>query len=97
MELFEELPDPFDEFLQQITPLMQSRKFVGDSESPPVYESLEFACLAARHGEELILISGKAALSTKRYEPDTQIETVASVHDIIALQGRMPAARCAIS
>jgi hypothetical protein len=77
-------PDKFDEFLRQIAPLIQS---------PPLYESLEFACVAARHGSEWILISGKAVLSTGPCAAETQIVPVVKLQEIVALQGRIPAKR----
>jgi len=83
-------PDPFDEFLRQLAPLMQSPKFPSLKKSPPVYESLEFACVAARRGNEWILLSGKAALSTKPASGE-RIKKVVALDEIVALQGCMPA------
>jgi hypothetical protein len=70
---------------------MRSRKFSSLKKPPPLYESLEFACVAARHGSEWILISGKAVLSTGACPPEAQIVPVVKLQDIIALQGRIPA------
>jgi hypothetical protein len=56
--------DKFDEFLRQLAPLM------------PIYRSIEFACVAARHGSEWILISGKAVLSTEPCASEAQIVPV---------------------
>jgi hypothetical protein len=41
------LPDPFDEFLRQLAPLMESRKCPSDPQSPPLFESIHFVCIAA--------------------------------------------------
>jgi hypothetical protein len=57
----------------------------------PLYKSLEFACVAARHGSEWILISGKAVLSTEPCASEAQIIPVAKLKEIVALQGRIPA------
>ncbi len=84
-------PDPFDEFLRQIDPLMQSRKFPSLKKSPPLYESLEIACVAARHGDEWILVSGKAVLKPVPCAPDPQLQKVAALQEIIALEGCLPA------
>ena len=75
-------PDPFDEFLRQIASLMQS---------PPLYQSLELACVAAKHGSEWILISGKAVLNAEPYVSEAQIVPAVQLQEIIALQGRIPA------
>jgi hypothetical protein len=46
-------PDAFDDFLRRVDPLMY------------LYQSLEFACVAARREDGWILISGKAVLTTE--------------------------------
>jgi hypothetical protein len=69
------VPDPFDEFLRKVAPLM------------PVYKSLEFACVAARHGSEWVLISGKAVLSTKPCASEAQIVPVAQLQEIVHFRG----------
>jgi hypothetical protein len=72
-------PDAFDEFFRKVAPLM------------PLYKSLEFACVAARHGSEWILVSGKALLSTEPCASEAQIVPVAQLQEFVALQGRIPA------
>jgi hypothetical protein len=74
-------PNKFDEFLRQVAPLM------------PLYKSLEFACVAAWHGSEWILISGKAVLSTEPCASEAQIVPVVKLQEIVALKGRIPAKR----
>lgn len=53
-------PERLDEYLRRLAPLMQSRKLASDLESPPMYDSLEFACVAARCGSEWILVFARA-------------------------------------
>jgi hypothetical protein len=86
-------PDKFDVFLQQLAPLMRSRKFPSLKKSPPLYESLEFACVAAKQGNEWVLISGKAVLSIEPCAAEAQIVPVVQLQEIVALQGRIPAKR----
>ena len=72
--------DKFAIFCEQLPP------FKG------VYRSIEFACVAAKHGREWILISGKAVLSTEPCTSGTQIKPLfPPLHEIVALQGRIPA------
>jgi hypothetical protein len=75
-------PDYFEEFLRKIDPLMQS---------PALYQSLEFACVAARTGSKCVLISGRATLSAEAALPGGKITKPADVDDLVALQGRLRA------
>jgi len=75
-------PDAFDEFLRKVDPLMQS---------PPLYQSLEFACVAARLGTEWIMISGKAVLNTEPCASDAQIAPLVRLDELVALSGRIRA------
>ena len=76
-------PDPLEEFLRKVAPLLQ------------MYQSLEFACVAARHRSGWILISGKAALSTDPCDSETKIVIVPVIppQEIVALQGYLPVER----
>jgi len=55
---------------------MQSPRFPFRSQSPPLYDSVECACVAARHGSEWIPISGKAVL---RSSPRVSQRTILDV------------------
>lgn len=73
-------PDAFDEFLRRVDPLM------------PLYQSLEFACVAGSREDRWILISGKAILSTVRCGSEAQIRPLfPPFHEIVALRGRIRA------
>ena len=85
--------DPFDEFLRQLAPLLQSRKFPSLKKSPPLYESLEVACVAARRGSEWILLSGRADLKVEPCVPPGRLILLVRLKDLIALQGRIAAER----
>jgi hypothetical protein len=75
-------PECFEEFLGKIDPLMQS---------PPLYQSLEFACVAVRYDTDWILLSGKAVLSTDRPDTDAQVQPLVNLKELIALSARMRA------
>jgi hypothetical protein len=73
-------PDAFAEFLRKVDPLM------------PLYQSLEFTCVAARRGDCWILISGKAILNTEPCDSEAQIKPLfPPLHQIVALRGRIRA------
>lgn len=59
--------------------------------SPPLYQSLEFACVAAKSGTEWILISGKAVLSPEPDASGAQIAQSVRLDEIVALYGRIGA------
>jgi hypothetical protein len=74
-------PDPFEEFLRKVDPLM------------PMYQSLEFACVAARREDGWILIAGKAILNTEPCDAEAQIKPILPpLHEVVALRGRIRAA-----
>jgi len=72
--------DCFEEFLRKVDPLMQS-----------LYQSLEFACIAAKPRTEWILISGKALLTTEPHKSGAQIMPLVHANDLLALTGRIGA------
>lgn len=69
-------PDCFDEFLRKVDPLMY------------LYQSLEFACVAARREEGWILMSGKAVLTTEPLAPGPRIPFVSQFDNFVARSGR---------
>jgi hypothetical protein len=75
-------PDRFEEFLRKVDPLMQS---------PPLYRSLEFACVAVRRDGEWILVSGRAVLSTEACSHRALISPILCVKELLALSGRIRA------
>jgi hypothetical protein len=74
--------DSFDQFLRKLGPLMRS---------PPLYNSLEFACVAGRLGTEWIVISGKAVLNTESCAADAQIAPLVRLNELVAHSGRIRA------
>ena len=75
-------PDPFDDFLRKIDPLMQPSA---------LYQSLEFAGVAARTGSKCVLISGRATLSAEPVALGEKIIELADLDDLVALKGRLRA------
>lgn len=73
---------PLDDFLRKIDPLM---------ESPDLYQSLNFACVAMRREAEWILVSGKALLSTEPSAPSSIISVLVKLDELLALSGRIKA------
>jgi len=84
-------PDPLDEFLRKVAPLLQSTKCPIDSKSAPIYKSLELSCIAVKQDSKGVIISGNLALSTRPYRPEARLQKVADIHEIIAMQGSLPA------
>jgi tRNA A-37 threonylcarbamoyl transferase component Bud32 len=75
-------PGPLDEFLQKVDPLMQP---------PPLYQSLEFACVAIRQAAEWVVVSGKAFLTTEAPPPDASTAPRVNLDRLIALSWRTKA------
>ena len=79
-------PDPFDEFVRQIDSLMRSRKYPDREKSPALYESLELTCLAGKRDNDWVLISGKAALTT-RTPTDSRLKKIVHLYGLAAYRG----------
>jgi hypothetical protein len=86
------VPDRLDEFLRKLDPIMQSTQLRTEPDSGPVYRSLELSCIAARQGNEWVLVSGKATLNPFRDECAARLGKVAALDEIVAFQGCLPGA-----
>ena len=63
-------PDPFDEILRRVVPLMRSRIFPSNLKSSGPYDRLEVSWVGERRGSRWVTISGRAAL--KATSPTSQ-------------------------
>src|ERR1035437_4756394 len=83
-------PHPFDEFLRQLAPLLQTPKFPSDPKSSPLFQIIEMVGVAAKHGDEWILVSGRAAITQGIYEPEEQQVGVDYLDDLVVFRASMP-------
>jgi len=72
--------EAFVQFLRKLTPLM---------ESPPLYRSLEFGCVAIKHTTQWVVASGKGLLSTQSPPPDrAEVTPWADLDRLVAFSWR---------
>ena len=83
-------PDPFDEFLRQIDPLMQVQQGYS-KRSVVLMGKLDIACIAVKCGNAWTAISAKAVLRACPRESGTQLAKIVQLPEIVAFEGHMPA------
>jgi len=83
-------PDPFDEFLREIDPLMQLQQSYS-KRSVVLMGKLDIACIAVKCGKTWANVSGKAVLRAYAGESGTQFARIAQLPEIVAFEGHMPA------